>query len=264
MKGADKITQLMGLINGYDIELTSSVLLARSQICLHEEILRRLELPLHHDHTKNWDSLLMSASIIRHLDSLDRATASIFDTGSGSKPWILKIIEQLYTDSNRSTDSLSLASCDLVKKSVIEFQSDLSYRHDVCDSLATPHKEETFDVVYSMSMIEHGIDLDGFFKESSRVLKPGGVLLLSTDYWPVPVVREEKYPYPGLPALKIFTKEDIDGILRLASEYGLSVDCRSFLDGVPSAPVVRWDRMDEEYTFCFIKLTKTEVLCPDN
>lgn len=41
-----------------------------------------------------------------------------------------------------------------------------------------------YAVVTSMSVIEHGVDLPRFFSEAARLLRPGGTLVVSTDYWP--------------------------------------------------------------------------------
>jgi SAM-dependent methyltransferase len=41
-----------------------------------------------------------------------------------------------------------------------------------------------FAVAASMSVIEHGVDLPRFFAEAARLLRPGGTLIVSTDYWP--------------------------------------------------------------------------------
>jgi SAM-dependent methyltransferase len=44
-----------------------------------------------------------------------------------------------------------------------------------------------FAAVASMSVIEHGVDLRRFFDESARLLRPGGLLIVSTDYWRTPI-----------------------------------------------------------------------------
>ncbi|MDQ2911871.1 MAG: methyltransferase domain-containing protein [Chloroflexota bacterium] len=44
-----------------------------------------------------------------------------------------------------------------------------------------------FSVVTSMSVVEHGVDLRAFFAEAARLLRPGGLLVVSTDYWPLPI-----------------------------------------------------------------------------
>ncbi len=40
-----------------------------------------------------------------------------------------------------------------------------------------------FDYITSLSVIEHGVNIENYFKEMNRVLKKGGMLLTSTDYW---------------------------------------------------------------------------------
>ena len=49
---------------------------------------------------------------------------------------------------------------------------------------ATGFPGNTFAAVISMSVIEHGVDLDAFLEEAARLLRCGGALFLSTDYWP--------------------------------------------------------------------------------
>jgi SAM-dependent methyltransferase len=46
-----------------------------------------------------------------------------------------------------------------------------------------------FAAVTSMSVIEHSVDTEAFFREVARLLRPGGILFLSTDYWTTPMVN---------------------------------------------------------------------------
>jgi SAM-dependent methyltransferase len=46
-----------------------------------------------------------------------------------------------------------------------------------------PYKDNTFDVVYSKSVIEHMPDVLNFVTECKRVLKPGGTFLALTPDW---------------------------------------------------------------------------------
>lgn len=41
-----------------------------------------------------------------------------------------------------------------------------------------------FAAITCMSVIEHGVDIEAFFEEVARLLRPDGLLVLSTDYWP--------------------------------------------------------------------------------
>lgn len=47
-----------------------------------------------------------------------------------------------------------------------------------------PVDSRSFDTVACMSVIEHGVDLYKFAGECARVLRPGGKLVVSFDYWP--------------------------------------------------------------------------------
>jgi SAM-dependent methyltransferase len=46
---------------------------------------------------------------------------------------------------------------------------------------------ESFSAVTAMSVIEHGVDVPRFFAEAMRLLRPGGTLVVSTDYWPTTI-----------------------------------------------------------------------------
>ncbi len=71
---------------------------------------------------------------------------------------------------------------------------DLVYKEDlvldngvhliVGDLMQTPFEDESFDVVVSLSTIEHDVDLGDFAKEVSRIVKRGGDAIVSFDYWP--------------------------------------------------------------------------------
>jgi SAM-dependent methyltransferase len=48
------------------------------------------------------------------------------------------------------------------------------------DGVRLPFRDATFDLVFSHSVIEHVTTADGYLRECHRVLRPGGVLYLST------------------------------------------------------------------------------------
>lgn len=63
--------------------------------------------------------------------------------------------------------------------------------HYVClDAQAFPFKEGSFEAVISLETVEHLVEPRGFLEECVRVLRPGGVLVLSTPnrdshFWPL-------------------------------------------------------------------------------
>ena len=66
-----------------------------------------------------------------------------------------------------------------------EVPPDIEYiRHDIAQGL--PWEAEQFDVVFAGEVIEHLLDTAGFLAECRRVLRPNGVLVLTTPnlaYW---------------------------------------------------------------------------------
>ena len=59
----------------------------------------------------------------------------------------------------------------------------LPYRLRQGDLTRTPFSTGMFDVGICISVIEHGVPLELFLKESYRILRPGAPLLVTTDYW---------------------------------------------------------------------------------
>jgi len=55
---------------------------------------------------------------------------------------------------------------------------DIDYRHQLPEELTMT--KGTFDVVLNMEVIEHVADVDAFLKASASLVKPGGLMVLST------------------------------------------------------------------------------------
>ena len=89
------------------------------------------------------------------------------------------------------------------------------------DLMHTPFADGEFDVIVSQSVIEHNVDLDAFANETSRLLKNGGKLIVSFDYWPIPPDTSHVSLY-GLP-WKILSETDVHSLIRLMSEKGLEL-----------------------------------------
>lgn len=100
-----------------------------------------------------------------------------------------------------------------------------------CDPLSIPYRlpfeDGFFDVVLSTQVIEHARDLDGFFCEAARVLKPDGIMANiypSRSCW---IEAHTMIPfYPWLP---------MDLIVRLAAKLGIR---NEFQKGLTTQQVV--------------------------
>ena len=64
-----------------------------------------------------------------------------------------------------------------------EFSNDLDIDVMDSDGKAFPYKNETFDIVYSKSFIEHLDDPEFYLNEAYRILKPGGKIITLTPDW---------------------------------------------------------------------------------
>ena len=70
-----------------------------------------------------------------------------------------------------------------ISPEVVNFENGLDVK--ICDveNEKLPFENDTFDVIYSKSFIEHLYYPEKFIKEAQRVLKPGGLLISLTPDW---------------------------------------------------------------------------------
>ena len=122
-------------------------------------------------------------------------------------------------------------------------------RFEPGDVTAMMYRDGWFDAVTCMSVIEHGVPIDAFFGEAARVLRPGGLLIVSTDYSQRPLDTAGKTAY-GVP-VRIFGPRRHASIRRLRPRRrpGLVGDLRLNHTENP----VHWKRVGLDYTF--IRLT---------
>jgi SAM-dependent methyltransferase len=199
--------------------------------------LRHLGLPLHRDRPKNWDTLAALNAILTRA----HRSASILDAGTALYSTILPI---LWRYGYERLTGINLEFRKPVRRGPASFLPG--------DLTATSFEQETFDVITCLSVIEHGVDLTAYFKEASRLLRPGGILVTSTDFYQEPIDTRGMTAY-GTP-VHIFTPDEIIGAIDTAAGYGLKPT--GALDLRCDERPVTWTRFGLHYTFVVFTLQK--------
>jgi 2-polyprenyl-6-hydroxyphenyl methylase/3-demethylubiquinone-9 3-methyltransferase len=80
-------------------------------------------------------------------------------------------------------------------------ENGLDITFDVGSATALPYTDASMDVCLLPELLEHVADWQGCLNEAVRILRPGGLLYLSTNNWLCPVQQEFNLPlyswYPG-------------------------------------------------------------------
>ncbi|MBP7216972.1 MAG: class I SAM-dependent methyltransferase [Candidatus Omnitrophica bacterium] len=124
------------------------------------------------------------------------------------------------------------------------------------DYLHSPFDPESFALAVSISMIEHGVPIDQFFLQTQRVLRPGGIVFISTDYWPEKIVVPTTCRPFNLP-WTIFSEQEIHGIILQAERSGFSLLERKKDIPLCKERCVSWNNFD--YTFLALAFKKSDT-----
>ena len=200
--------------------------------------IERLGLPPVALPAKNWDSLAALDLILRNTGP----SARIFDAGG---EWYSMILPWLCLYGYRNLTAGNLVFEQKLRRGPIV------YEH--ADITRTKYPDRSLDAVTCLSVIEHGVDLDAYFREMARIIKAGGLLITSTDYYEAPVDTRSQQAY-GVP-IHIFTRDEISQALTLATKYGFSLVAP--LDLRAGEKVVHWEQYNLRYTFVVFSLRKT-------
>jgi len=125
--------------------------------------------------------------------------------------------------------------------------------YSVQDMYATSFDDATFAAVTAISTLEHGIDVDRLWREVARLLRPGGLFLFSTDYWPQKIDTSAT-PLFDLP-WTIFDTDEIIDLIDRAAGHGLHP-----VGGLERATLAAVEKpihfADRDYTFLFGALAR--------
>jgi SAM-dependent methyltransferase len=194
-------------------------------------------LPRHPSDPKNWDLLVALGSILATTSHRD----PVLEMGATH---YTKLLPWLYLYGYRH-----LVGIDLVTRADVVEGPIQSYRMDLTK---TTFKDGAFGAIACLSVIEHGVSFDAYLAEAWRLLRPGGVLVTSTDFWrePLDVAGKEAYGT----GVRIFVPDDVTSLVEQARRVGFRLD--GSLDLRCTDPVVTWMRVGLSYTFVNVVLHK--------
>ncbi|GEM_PF-274259 len=224
---ASAVNQLPGGLSPRPLQTTAEIEDAYKRVIA-------LGLTPHKAREKNWDFLHAFSLVVQR----NRRQDVVIDLGSGTSSVILDWLHLYgYTQ---------LYGCDLIAPDMR--RGHIQYSRQ--DLEKTFYAEGFADVVTCLSVIEHGVNLPNLIKECRRLLKTGGLLIVSTDYTCQTIdltgVRDE------LGAVHLFTPSTMEDLVYLASQQGfISLGRADYTCGDvgihrPNVPAI-----DGRYTFYF-------------
>lgn len=157
------------------------------------------------DKVKSWDVL----STLKFIESNVQKSEPILDIGCYASEIVVALHKIGYSE---------ITGVDLNQNiQLMPYSNSIHYK--VANFLKSGLSSDSFGVITSISVIEHGYRAAPLLAEMSRLLKPGGYFIASFDYWP------EKIDTTGIKFFgmdwKIFSKEDVNELLTQASKFGL-------------------------------------------
>ncbi len=231
----------------FNLNLTSRVpwfntnLKTKDELRLAIKIIENSNLKLHPNiPEKNWDSLIALNLITQNI----ARSAVILDAGGEQTSLILHWLYQLgYSNLN----CLNLTFNKRIKRGNIEFFPG--------NLTKTPFPNNYFDAITCISVIEHGVDEIKYFKEMYRILKKGGLLITSMDYWENELDRTNGLAYNN--PIYIYNKNSVKNLLEKALKQGfilfgpeIDLKCQN--------KVVKWRKFNLDFTFLIFSLEKAK------
>lgn len=224
-------------LSGVGDKLRSNALQTPSEYNSAVKEVRSLGLHPHFFRAKNWDAL----SALKFILSNTGPSQSVLDAGG---TLYSPLVEWLYLYGYRDLCVCNIEFDAHFRRGPIEYRS--------ADFVDREFEEDRFDVVTSLSVIEHGLDIRTTLEEFHRIIKPNGFLILSTDYWEEKVDTEDEQTHYGedVQRWNVFDREELGRVFEIAESIGyetpddrdLSVEERT----------VEWK--GRSYTFAYFEL----------
>ena len=182
------------------------------------------------------------------------------------KDWVLKIFMARDLFLNRITNpSLRKVVHSFYKrnyKPIIEMYENKLFAISIQNLEKTNFQNNMFDYITSLSVIEHGVNTQNYFKEMNRILKKDGMLLTSSDYWPDKLVNKIiNKDIRKMSPNNVFSKEEIEKeVIDVAEQNGFTLT--EPIDFTHEDKVVHWraTTIERDYTFIFFALRKNKSL----
>ena len=204
----------------------------------------------HKTPAKNWD-LELVRSFFADLDK----DAPVLDLGAAGGV-ILNLLHDSGHTNLRGVDLVAEPSTFKMKLKKMFVPSTFLARDftDEGDITATPYEDNQFAAATCISVLEHDVDLPKFFAECGRIIRPGGKLLATFDYWE-DFDNEADGPKAvcGLPWY-IFNRQTVGEMLELAKSNGF-VPADGETDIPPCGETVV-EYANRHYTFMAVGLVK--------
>ena len=169
--------------------------------------------PFHNDRWKNWDNIIAVKHVLKDVKPADR----ILDAGACRDPkspsaFLPGLSEHGYQ---------RLIGCNLDEKHRV---MERGIRYEPGDIMNTTYPDGFFGFVACLSVIEHGVNEFKFLQEMSRIIKRGGKLFVSFDYWYHPIDTGDRMAW-GAP-VRIFNADDVHAMVKYAD--GIGFQCANY------------------------------------
>jgi SAM-dependent methyltransferase len=187
--------------------------------------------PFHPERTKNWDNFLAVYHAIR------AERGPVLDAGACRDPKSASV----FLPTLALHDFTDLHGINLDEGAPVSVGG-ATYQYG--DITSIPFPDQHFAFIACLSTIEHGVDWRAFYASCARVLRRGGELFVSFDYWKDPVDTGGQMAF-GAP-VKVFTKDEVLDMVNFCASQGLRITSPTKLHCKDR--VIQWLGMN--YTFC--------------